>query len=326
MDFPDHLLNLLPVPSREKVERLLSERDVAVAAYRAASDRTMEARQELANLETTTRHVLSLPGGVSIEVHPARNVADEISGRARREREETETRLRAPVEAARRRLQVATNAQERAAERQSSFAYLEDCHAWLRTIASSGGARFQHYAPKPQKVRDHAAEVAKLHAELGRLAGQWETVEIAPVPAAILRSRALAEIDQVAVSGALSIDPRNRNANPLGLARAISIGQVAVPGDAQPHLMLSGNAGAPIFVNLLRDKLVEEVERIVRELPQAGALTDDEREAAFAKIAAERLEIERQEEALIVAAAAEGRIIDRRRDADPRAILEIAEI
>jgi len=326
MDFPDHLLNLLPDPSREKVERLLSERDAAVAAYRAASDRTMEARQELANLETLVRHQLEQPGGISYDVHPAAKVVEEIFGRAQREREAAEERLQTPVQAARRRLQVATDAQERAAERQSSFAYLEDCHSWLRTVVSSGGARFQHYAPKPQKVRDHAAEVAKLRAELGGLAGQWETVETAPVPAAILRSRALAEIDQVAASGALSIDPRNRNANPLGLARAISIGQVAVPGDAQPHLMLTGNAGVPIFVNLLRDKLVEEVERIIRELPQAGALTDDEREAAFAKIAAERLELERQEEALVVSAAAEGRIIDRRRDADPRAILEIAEI
>lgn len=56
-----------------------------------------------------------------------------------------------------------------------------------------------------------------------------------------------------------------------------------------------------------------------------GALTDEEQEQRFRELRARRLELERIEEANIVAAEAEGMFIARRADADPRAILEVAE-
>jgi hypothetical protein len=58
----------------------------------------------------------------------------------------------------------------------------------------------------------------------------------------------------------------------------------------------------------------------------ADAMSDDQRDQAFSRLLDQKLDLEFSEEGLIVAAAAEGTAIVRRRDADPRAVLEIVEI
>jgi hypothetical protein len=138
---------------------------------------------------------------------------------------------------------------------------------------------------------------------------------------------AIAEIDAVAQKGAINLDPHSRAGNPLGLAGAIKITSVPVmvPGDDRPTMMLRGDGGGALFAWLMRDALVARVDDLLAALPQAGALTDDEREIEFRRVSVRRLEIERQEEALVVAAEREGRVIARRRDLDPRALLEVVE-
>ena len=324
--FSDTMLTILPRESRAKLENLLIEKQAARAAFIAASDALQTARQDYGLAQGRARERMAMPAGYEMNQHPAAAVARE-SRADKREREETEARLQAPVEAAKRRLDLASEAYERAGSRQSAFAFLEGVQQWLQRAQAFGGMALCHHAPQPPKVRDVMAEIAKLRSELQTLDAQWSAAEDAPLPASILRQQAVAEIDAVAAAGALSIDAANRSGEPLGLRRAIRIGQsaVALPGEDRPFMALEGNAGGPLMVWLHRDVFVEHVEQMVAALPQEGALDDDARDQRFSEISAKRLEIERAEEALICAAEQDGRTIQRRRDADPRAILEIVE-
>ena len=346
MNFPDNLLALLPAPSREKLENLLVERDAARDAYRAASDREQEARQEAGLAEARARERLEMAPGIPGDVaaieaeirtagaqHPAGAVIAARNAKpASRWREavadDREAIITAPAEAAKRRHQLALDARERAAERQSSFAYLEDVQRWLERAVGFGGMRLEHHAVAAPKVRDPAVEIAKLRSELVTLDDAWTSAENAPVPSEVLRAMAIAEIDAVAQKGALSLDPLSRAGNPLGLAGAIKIASVPVmvPGDDRPTMMLRGDGGGALFAWLMRDALVAKVDDLLAALPKAGSLSDDEREAEFRRVSVRRLEIERQEEALVVAAEREGRVITRRRDLDPRALLEVVEV
>src|SRR5690606_1779510 len=109
---------------------------------------------------------------------------------------------------------------ERAAQRQKSFAFIENCANWLARARSS---ELERHAPTTPKVKDHLAEVTKLRAELESLRDAWNVAECAPVPVSILREQAIAEIDQIASQGALSINPRDRTGTPLRLRQMIQI-------------------------------------------------------------------------------------------------------
>jgi hypothetical protein len=76
---------------------------------------------------------------------------------------------------------------------------------------------------------------------------------------------------------------------------------------------------------LFQDALIQAVDVMLSTMPQKGAMADDVRDREFARIAGRRLEVERVEEAVIVAAEANGAFIARRQDADPRAVLEVEE-
>ncbi|MFC4625533.1 hypothetical protein ACFO1V_09945 [Daeguia caeni] len=325
MDFRENILAILPPESRAKLESLLIERNAARAAYRAASDAEMHARQEFGRAEGAARQRLAMPGGIELDMHPAAALARPTKAQER-ERSETEARLMAPVDAAKRRLDLAVAARDKAAERQKSFAFLENVAAWLNRAASFGGMRLKHHAPAAPKVRDPRAEIQKLRSELKALDEAWLAAENAPAPVAELKSRFLTELDAIAAKGAPKVNHAARAGSPVNLAAALRIGQMPVAlADGGTHFSLVGDGGASFFTWLMRDEIAAKIGAMIDAAPAEGALTDDERDAEFSRISTRRLEIERAEEALIVAAEQEGRAIQRRRDADPRAILEVAE-
>ncbi|MBB4017047.1 hypothetical protein GGR16_002076 [Chelatococcus caeni] len=325
MDISETALALLPAKSRAKLEALMIERQAAVGAYRAASDREQEARRDAALIEARARERLAMPPGVEIDAHPATAVV--AARKHAQQRSETEERLMQPVEAARRRLAIASDARERAAARQEAFAFLEGIETWLGRAASFGIGRLDHFAPKPPKTRDFPAESERIRRELAALDDAWQAAEGAPAPVSDLRDRFLAELDAIAAQGEPRVHATARAGSPVELARMTRIATMpVVAGGEAPSLALSGDAGASFFVWLMRDQIAAKIGAMIDAAPQAGALSDTEREARFAETSARRLELERIEEAAIVAAEAEGRIIARRRDADPRAVLEVREV
>jgi len=299
----------LPAASRLKLERLISDRAAAYAAYRAASDREQEARVELGRVSGLAQRQREARQGFSLSFQ---------GGEQKEDAADAEARIDAPVEAAKRAVQVAVDARERAAERQSAFAFLEGVETWLRRTATPGASfREAKIDPGTVKVKGEiAAEVAKIRSRIERIEADFAKAEGAPTPAADLKARAFAEIDRIADAGALKVHPASRSAEPLGLARKLALGT----GNGGS---IVGTGGADIFVWLLRDQLKAAVASQIDALPQENALSDDAREAEFRTIAAERLELERLEEAFITLAEANGQTITRRYDLDPRAFLEI---
>ncbi|OYR13317.1 hypothetical protein CEV33_1042 [Brucella grignonensis] len=292
-----------------KLERHLADRDASFAAYRQASDREQSARAEY-----------GLVGGFAasrLKAHPGSQTtypgAPDPKPTAT-----TQERISAPVEAAKRALQVASAARERAGEHQDKFAFLENILEWLRRTAAPGG-HFREARIDPALVKTKgplATEVTKIRARIAEIEATFAKVERAPVPADDLRSRAFAEIDRIAETGVLKVHPSNRTGTPLGLAQKLSI---ALVGENS----LIGTGGSEVLVWLLRDDLKGAVAAMINALPQAGAMSDDERETAFADLAAARLKLERIEECLIATAAVDGLAIARRFDLDPRAYLNI---
>lgn len=313
----ENILATLPTQAREKLERLIADRDAAYHAYTAASDRAMEIRTELGRLKGIVQHQLANAGFVSPEAHPALAIA--AQRKAMQDAPTTIKMAMKPVEAAERRLQLAEEARERAAARMNNFAFLDAVATWLNRTATLGG-QFRAATFEKPKVSDPIAEIGKVRKQIDALADRWAEVEAAPVPAVVLKSRAFSEIDGIADAGAPRLTEHNRSHEPLSLAHKLAVNTRAGT-DGKTGII--GDAGASFLVWLMRDELKEKIGKMIDGLNFAGALSDDEREKAFAELSEERLALERTEEALIVLAEAEGRTIARRHDADPRAILGI---
>lgn len=96
---------------------------------------------------------------------------------------------------------------------------------------------------------------------------------------------------------------------------------------APPVLTVAGGADPTLQIAELRAAIAVLNAR-VEALISADALTlpEAERDVLLDAIAEHRLRLERREEALVVAALASGLTVQRRRDADPRALLEIVEL
>lgn len=309
-ELPPQTVAALPAQSQDKLARFVSDRSAAHAVYRDASDAAMDARQDAgrAKAEAKNRQETERwtgPPGVETGVMARRIPAPDAAT------------AQAPVDAAERRLQLATEALSRAAERQSAFDFVEGVVTWLRQAHLESGQVFELADPvTPPK----AATVASIRAELEALEKRWGQIEQAPVPIQVLRTHAIAEIDDIAARGALTLSARNRTTTPLNLARQLSLGVIT---GATGTTNVVGTAGGPLFVHLMRDRLVEQVDTLLAALPQDGALTDDQRDAALAELLDQRLMLERLEECLVERAERAGQAVARRADADPRSLLGI---
>lgn len=173
---------------------------------------------------------------------------------------------------------------------------------WLTEPSQMQRALKHRAGPKVKTGGDYKALVEKARARIDDLAEQIEAVELAPAPANDLRARIAEEVDRLAEGGQPVIDHRDPNSIAGAIVRA--------------------SAADAFAIWLNRDALVEKLTAEVQDAP--NAMSEVEKEAALAELAATLLDAERDEEALIAAAQAAGTSISRRRGADARALLEIA--
>ncbi|MGP3711763.1 hypothetical protein ACS5UA_13015 [Brucella sp. RRSP16] len=298
----------LPAASLDKLERFRSERRAAYAAYIDASDSEQEARFEFQRREGFAYRAQEQFEGFTLSFEGQSHSSDES-------KEERIARINAPVERARRALQIASDARERADKRHDEFAFLSAVEDWLNRTPFNDNADLVVVDPSRLKG-NHLVAVSKIRSELASLDKRLSSVELAYTPAEVLKDRAFAEIDRAASKGELSVHPSSRSSEPLRLEDKFTIG-------TYPSGSLLGNGGANVLVWLLRDQMKAAVSALIDKFPQENALSDDAREVEFRTIAAERLDLERLEEAYIVSAEANGQTIPRRHDVDPRAFLEI---
>lgn len=312
----EQILSALPSQSRDKLEQFIDDKDAAYAAYCAASDNVNKAQTDLVYHQHMANR--QLEGGQGVEYsYPGTAIVNKEKIKA--EKEELTIRIMAPVEAAKRRVQKAVEARDRAADKVHEFAFLENTIDWLERTIRYGENFTAAYYEKP-KSRNIMIDLSKARDRLEALGSEWLKVENAPLPAKELEARMFAEIDTIAERGVPSFSPTNRSDEPLGLRQKIAL-------DTRPgrdgSTFVIGNAGAPLFVWLMQDELKKKVSDLISGRDFQYALSDEGQDKEFTRITNERLDLERHEEALICQALAEGLLVVRRRDADPRAILGI---
>lgn len=298
----------LPARAAEKLRRARADREDAHVLYLRASDAERDARQALNSAQNIARQQLQVPGGFVID-------GGVVSRPQSGTHDERTTLAMAPVEKAELALKAATADRERAVERYASFAFVATVDDWLSRFGGLGDLR-EVEIETPAVKGDPLSAILSIRAKIAKLNDELVKVREASAPAEILRSQAYAEIDKVADAGALKIHPRSRSGTPLGLAEKMHI-------RTAPTGALIGNAGTDVLIWLLRDQFKAEADRMIAELNLDGALSEDEQDAATRQIAQDRLALERQEEAIIMAAEASGRPTARRADLDPRAFLGV---
>jgi len=294
---------LLPPKSCEKLERLVEERDAAFAAMRAADDRATEAALELGRMELDIQRKLA-----------EMRASGKIYENERKSLEKPLASKRAEVD----RLRAAHG---RAVQRWEDYAFLSDTGDWLREQPKRGLVEqvvlFRHRAsPSPKKVTDATTAVAAVRQDLDALDAEWEQVSSAPAPVCDLRARMVEAVERIAARGAPQINATSREGDPVNIGRCLALA-------THESGTFIGDGGSSFFVWLMRDEIIARVGELIDATPQTGVLTTAERAERFAEIAARRLELERLEEGIISSAAEKGQFIARRREADPRAILEI---
>ena len=292
-------LNLLPVESRAKIMRLESGAELSRAALLASADALDADNVPLSRLKHREAQLVAAIDG-------ATNARDKASAEA------ALTALRegemAPVAA---RVEHRKQTKARAEAELREFDFLHEVRTWLgehRLARLHAGAKplVRVIPPKVGKVANFPDEVAKSRAQIAAKADEIEAARLAPVPVKDQLSSVISDLDRRAERGKPDYDNRRRDRSPIDLGR-----------------MLGEHYIGDTFAWLHRDAIADRLRQIIgtRDLP--GALSDADRERTIAKLQAEKLHLERVEESLIVAAEAQGQRIARRRDCDPRAILEV---
>ncbi len=171
-----------------------------------------------------------------------------------------------------------------------------------------------------------AAIVARCRTRFEELTAQIRATRSAPIPSAKAKEIARYQIEAFAERGRPEVD------------RLIAHGEpVAWPTTNPGPLLVDGGNGGVVFPApgadatallawLHRDELIAKIETEIDANADDGrALSDDKRAERLHELAAAMLEVERAEEAAIELANASGSAILRRREADPRAVLGLAD-
>lgn len=312
-NFPDYLLNMLPPRARKKIDRLELEQQAAFAASRMFGDRVNDSIDRLS--EAKRRESIRL---AALPKLPSWASEEEL----------------APIEAERRRIKSATEVAEEdlahnrtglanAQIRLEEFNFLQTARHWLDDVKDLGarhGLKLVDAALPSLKSTDHIRQVGILREQIGTLRNEWSAVEQAPVPRDQAIAAAIAEIDSLCAKGQPRVNMRVREGSPVRISEEL---EFRISNGTTPSIR--GNATF-LLTWAIRDILVEKVTFLIGQEPAEPAMSDTDRERELDRIAAKRQELERLEEAHICAAFEIGLNIPRRDDADPRAVLEIADV
>ena len=332
MDFEDHrqLFDYLPPASREKLRVLCDQSEMALDATHAASQRAVDAYDDLNRVEMIIAAQERAAGHASRrigfsftadEVLALRDpVADDVPDRRHLTEQDIENQ-QDQVRAAQARLDRARAARDAAGAELEKFAFLHEVVAWLKRHAGSGGRLAFQPLPtvKLERGETPGQAVERVRAQLEAIDAEWRAVEDAPLPAGELKARVVAEIDALAEKGRPTVRPRDRFGGGVsGVAEALRLRTAG-------GLLVSDMSG-PFGIWLHREAIIGRLHGEVDKLDLSNALTDEARDSALSRLLDQRLELSFVEESHICQAEAEGTQIARRRAADPRAVLQIAEL
>ncbi|CUX31903.1 hypothetical protein [Agrobacterium genomosp. 13] len=165
------------------------------------------------------------------------------------------------------------------------------------------------FEPAKPATRPRSIEAAR--ERIAALKKQHADVSIAPIPRDQYIAAAKVALDKAAKTGETFFDPRVHSGDPFRLASVIN-------NDGRA----SGIGAGALLLAIFRDEVLAKLEAMIPP-DSPDTLTEEQRAKKLAKIEADLLQAEREEEAFIEAADADGWRIARRSDANPLAILGI---
>jgi hypothetical protein len=173
-----------------------------------------------------------------------------------------------------------------------------------------------------------AGAVDRVRKEMAELRADLHAVRSAPIPSAVAKRMVREQIE--ALARAPNVLPTIEAGLPLGWPQRTMRGDflgAAAGVAATGRAAVSGPDGLAVLCWLHRDALIERLEAEVDDLSDdSPALCDEERAEREAALLLAILEAERVEESFIEQAeAVAGQTIARRPDADPRAVLGLAD-
>ena len=299
-------------PENPIVAKLIFLRQLRDDAHKLIPDfnEQLDLGIERARLQAQRKHLTEFNHDVrrTPDDHPAIRQLDEKIGRLTaeidRRRALTETRSAAWKQAA---------------------AVSRACDDYIRNLHLPFAAIPLHERPVPAampKGHSYSSAVEDRRRRLRELQSDLRRVETAPRPSSVAKQIAAAEVAKLAERGAPDVMAL---ISPHGETVAWSDIRIGV-GYGTTYSAGSVPDAVGLIAWLFRDDLQRAVGREIDELSDdENALTDAARADKLTEILGDMLAVGRSEEALICAAEAAGAVIPRRKDADPRAVLGLAD-
>lgn len=307
IDKLEALAKRLPLRSRQKLPTLIDASVDAMAARNAASDTARTAHRDY----NDTRHKFTHRWEPVEESHAP--TGEPVFAKVKARREEEPGYL---FDSERDRLvelwqvwQRRKRAHEKASAVFEGHIYLSAILDWLP--ANPGPFVSASIPPaKLGKGQTHHQAVEDIRERLIRVDEKIAATDLAPAPVEDLIARAHAEVDGLSHQGSMTIHTNSRDRSPVNLSgEGRATGQTGILPET--------------LVWLLSAEIKAYLAAKIREVAPKDGMSDFDRAAELSALAADKLALERLEEAHIVAAAENGQIIPRRTEANPLAILEI---
>lgn len=227
---------------------------------------------------------------------------------------------------------------ERTGKMEERYARLSERSSALRALVTriddwhgdrSGDMIEAHAGSAPKLARGEKPldAVARLRGKVAELRQEATRISNAPLPAAEAKAAAKSFIEHMAFSGRPDVTPLLRGESKPEWPNLASLYQQAVMGPGNEYMVIAAGVNAdaigltawlhgPAMLKALEAQIDAEA-KDDRAIPTVG------REARLDVLRGEMLAIEREEEAIIRAIAEEGIPVERRPDADPRAVLAV---
>ncbi len=191
---------------------------------------------------------------------------------------------------------------------------------WLRSMPA--GMPIEPYTGTvelPKQAKDPVAAIEALRARLREMEHDLQRCRTAPYPRAVAADRVRSFVDTLAQRGEPDV------LRTLELNRDPAFATMPVDVYGVPNVRTVDAAAMVCW--LLKDQITDRMLALVDELgfDERETLTDEQRVEREAEIVAQLLFVERQEEAIIMAADDVGTVIARRDNADARAVLCLSD-
>ena len=300
-NFQEDPFRALPLAAREKAEALRIEVDARRGSARAAYEE-MKGAQDTARRIKDRIDALTRQWG---KPDDSPEVIVEI---------ENKNRAAITLDAARTRYERATAAVT------SSAAVLRR----IETFLAEAGHRTFKLAPTidaaPGRGETILAAVEKVRRQIEELRAEAQSAADAPISSDAAKKIALAQLDALARRGEPDADPV------IEAGKEICFPAKIYPGEHMPAHRRDEIDLLSFVIWAARDLIAEKIVAAIEEAANDDeALSDAERAKRIAEANEAILDLERREEALICLAAAGGQRIERRPDADLRAVLGLAD-